>query len=292
MDDGLEGWQRTLDAYDALMLGWVNYLPADDDDSFAGGQVLVVAPAKDIDDFDELSRSLVEDHGYEFVDTERVEWLTSFAHIPIQVFPVAAEAAETGELAFGAFHQYDHEMTPEEQADEDQEWDLVRSSGQLVEVVTVYSELTGVLLDFSDELVLVQHVLKSCAMLDGYGLYPRDEVLRFEPVPPTFVLRALELRGDAPTPIDSPLESMQSFVAWAKTESPLIGIVESRVGGYYVGAITTVGAEVLKVRGVRQDGTWSEDEWEHEYAQIMRIDFQDNYLTALSSIVDPAGWPA
>jgi hypothetical protein len=285
-DQQADAWKDLIEAYDGLMCGWANFAPGTDDGDFEGGAVLVVARAEDGEDFERQAQEVVENAGHAFVGTERLRWLGAWAGVSLEVFPLAAEAVESGAPAAGAFFTYAETKPLWELEGETVEWDEVKASADLVEIVTDESQMRGVLLDFSDELVLVQHVDMGVILLDGYGLYPRSEVLRFEALAETFVPQALKVKGQVVQPIEAPLANLREFFRWVKGAAPLVSVYESRESpdGQYVGAVIGVTEDAVTVRGVDSRGQWV-DEYEHLLRDVTRVDFLDNYLTALALVV-------
>jgi hypothetical protein len=152
--------------------------------------------------------------------------------------------------------------------------------------VTDESERDAILLDFTDELVLVAHVDPDAVVLNGYALYRRSEVLRIEPLADSFVREALRLKGQDVKGVDAPLGSLMGFFGWAKGACPLVAITEGRTAPdqRFIGAVLSVREEAVTVRGVNSLAEWTE-EWDHDFGDITRVDFLDNYTSALALVV-------
>jgi hypothetical protein len=288
-DEGSSGWDELLDAYARLTTARVNFRPASDEQHFEGGFVVVVASAEDDEDFDRQARDLVEEAGYTFVDAERVRRLTDTVedNASMELFPLATEAVQTGRAAAGDFIVFEETQTAAELAEETRLWREVQDARRLVELVTLDSDRDGILLDFSDALVLFQYVDTTAVLVDGYGLFLRQEVLRFEEVSESFVPVALELKGQSVRRVDAPLNSLADFFTWAQGACPLVSIIERVQGsdGSYVGVVTGVGPDQVTLRGVNRVGE-SVGEWVHDLADILRVDFFTNYLAALALVLE------
>jgi hypothetical protein len=125
-------YDRLVERYDDLMVGWASLAPRSGTETFAGGVVLVVAAAEDADDFRRQARASVEEAGYRLVDVERLRWLTAYAKVNLEVFPLAAEAVETGDAALGAVFLYEEEESAEEATEESAAWTDLRRDAALV----------------------------------------------------------------------------------------------------------------------------------------------------------------
>jgi hypothetical protein len=282
-----DAWNELIEAYEGLMCGWANFAPGSGNGDFEGGAVLVVAPAEDAEDFDRQAQEVVENAGHAFIGTERLRWLAEWIGVSPELLPLAAEAVESGAAAAGVFVTHAETSPLWELEAETVEWEEVRTGGGLVAIVTVESEIRGFLLDFSDALVLVQHVDIGGVVLDGYGVYPRSEVLRFDSEPATFLPEALKLKGQLVQPIEPPLTNLREFFRWVESAAPLVSIREGRENPeeQYVGAVLGVTDEGVTLRGIDNRGRWV-DEYEHQFSDITRVDFLDNYLSALALVAE------
>jgi hypothetical protein len=291
MADRPTTWDRLLADYEALLIGFA--LVRERSGGTVVGDALVVARAKTVGEFERRARAALREGGYDLLELERVTRLRDFTDVAVEVFPLATEAVEMGGVAIGAPSVYvDEEEAAVDIPPPELAWDELRASGAIAEIVTTNDDRHGALLDYSEELALVQHVDVTNLSFGGYAIYPRTEILELDASAGELIGEALKEKGDSPISLDAPLSELAAFVRWAYDSGLLVGVVEGETAPErrFVGAITRVGETSFHLRGITYGTEWDDEESEWAYRDVTRIDVLDGYLTAAKSALERRGW--
>jgi hypothetical protein len=101
----------------------------------------------------------------------------------------------------------------------------------------------------------------------------------------TFMLEAIERRGDRPLNPEVPLDSHKSLLAALSERYPLVGLSDATMPGQVaVGRITRLGADKVTRRGVTPLGEWTTSK-QHLHKDIEAIRFGHAYESALASVL-------
>jgi hypothetical protein len=231
--------------------------------------------------FDEI---LAEDH-LELVELEEVALIRETWDLDEKVW-YALDTAESGDPSVMIIHG----DTPVDGEDEDMA--LVRaalSSRGAVQFRQVGSDryFLGYPLDTSDTWALFHIIDTDFVALNGYFAIRSDCFIDAEIVDDgdTFMLRAIERRGEEPVDPELPLDRLELLLAALSERYPLVGLSDTTMPDVAaVGRITRLGADKVTLRGVTTLAEWTTSK-DHLYRNIEAIRFGHAYESALASVL-------
>lgn len=145
----------------------------------------------------------------------------------------------------------------------------------------------GFPVDVSEIWALVHIINRDVVALDGHIAVRADCLFEAEVIEDsdTFMLRAIERRGERPLNPGLPLGTHKTLLAALSERYPLIGLSDATMSDQVaVGRITRLAADEVTLRGVTTGGEWTTNK-QHLYKNIEAIRFGLAYEAALASVL-------
>ena len=249
------------------------------------GVVLVFASSPD--EFElELSKVL-RDSNLELVELEDAGPLHEMLDVDQYKLDVALETATSGDPAL-ILHTSDE---PDDA--EDPEWNAIReavATGDAVQFRELGSDAwkLGFAVDAGDTWALINLVNDTSVTFDGYIAVRFDCFMEVEVMneTDTFMLTALDRRGDRPRDPQLPLDDHRSLLGALGDRYPLVSLSDARTQGrgWTIGRIIEVGDRDVTIKRVNTLGEW-DVEHTQPYKHIEAISFGSAYNESLNLVL-------
>jgi hypothetical protein len=248
---------------------------------------VIFAYASSRDEFERELRRVVRESEAELVDLEDAGPVHEMLDVDEEKMRRALETAETGDPTV-------HFYLSDEPADAvDEDWAVIReaaASGDAVEHRLLGSDhfWEGFVVSVGETWAIVNVVNPVFVAFDGYEAVRFDSVMDADVITEedTFVLAALERRGEQPSDPGLPLDDHRSLLAALASRYPLVALKDAtgRDETLAVGRILSIGDDAVTLRRVDPAGQWT-GEHVHAYKNIVAIRFGSAYNESLAQVL-------
>jgi hypothetical protein len=245
--------------------------------------------ASSSDEFELEMRRVLGDSNLELVELWEAGPLPEMLDLDEDKLNAALETAKFGDPTLLVYSSDE----PDDAVDP--EWTAIREAAeagdsvQFQRVGTDSWEL-GFAVSVGETWALVNMVDENFVTFDGYMAVRFDCLLEVETASEndTFMLAALDLRGDRPHDPQLPLDDYRSLLAALAARYPLVSLsmATARSRGWAIGRIIEVGDEAVTIQGVNTLGEWT-GQHIHPYKHIEAISFGNAYNESLGVVVGP-----
>jgi len=239
------------------------------------------------EEFELEMRNVLRRSSLELVELEEAGPLYEMLDVDEDKLTAALETAKSGDPTL-LIHFSDE---PTDAVDP--EWTTFREAAEAGDAVQFRrlgsdSWELGFAVDVGETWALINLVDESFVAFDGYMAVRFDCLMGVERVSETdtFMLSALDRRGDRPHNPQLPLDDHRSFLAALAPRYPLVSLSDAtaRDRGWAIGRIIEVGDEAVTIKGVNTVGEWT-GEHIHPYAHIEAVSFANAYNESLGGVV-------
>jgi hypothetical protein len=246
--------------------------------------MVMIAYSSSREAFEALFFEFLAEQHLQLIELEEVGTIVEVWNLDDK-FLRAIETAESGDPSI-IFYQSN------EPEDEDPDMDTVRAaagSGNAVQFRLIGDDgyYFGFPVEVNDAWALFHVIDSDMVALDGWAAVRADCLIEAEVFEEadTFMLQAIERRGERPLNPEVPLDGHEPMLAALSGRYPLVALRDSNISGAVaVGAVIRAGTDEVTLRGVNTSGEWTSNK-QHLYKNVELIRFGSAYLSALASIL-------